>query len=343
MENLKLAHKRAKKDKNFYKEVKEVDENPDYYLKLIQDMLINKTYFVSDDDYEMFTKNDKGKIREIYKLDYAPHRIIQHALMIQIEDILRKTLIENTFASLKYRGIHRALSRLNKDVRKYPEETKYCLQIDVKKFYPTINHEINKQLYRKKFKDNDLLWLIDLLIDSLGDEEGIAIGSLFSQMNGNFYLSYFDHWIKEEKKVKFYYRYADDCLFLSDNKEDLHELLKEIKIYLCSNLKLRVKENHAIYPVDIRGIDFVGYRHFRNYILLRKSTSKKLIRKSRDIEKKMANGGRFTYKDYCSVNSYNGWIKWCNGRHLHEQWIEPNEIYADQYYDDNISKDRRKK
>lgn len=332
MDNLRLAHHRARKDKSFYREVKMVDSNEDYYLRQIQEMLKNKTYKVSESDYVMFKKNDKGKVREIFKLDYFPHRIVQHALLIQIEDVLFKHFIRNTFASLPTRGIHDTFKRLDHDLKRYPNETKYCLKIDIKKFYPSINHEVLKKQFRRKFKDPDLLWLIDVLIDSLGDGKGIAIGSLFSQWAGNFNLSPFDHWLKEEKKVRFYYRYCDDLVILSDDKSKLHSLLREIKNYLKNNLDLDVKENHKVFPVDKQGIDFVGYRHFRKYVLLRKSTAKNLIRKMRNIKKKVERGGNFTYTDYCSINSYKGWLKWCNGYNLYKKWIKPLEKYQEEYY-----------
>lgn len=103
-ENLQLAHKKARRYKSFYKEVKMVDSNEEYYLTQIQNMLIWKTYRVTSDDYIVFKKMDKGKEREIFKLDYFPHRIIQHAIMNVIEDILLKSFIGNTFASLPNRG-----------------------------------------------------------------------------------------------------------------------------------------------------------------------------------------------------------------------------------------------
>lgn len=76
LDNIKLAHTKASKDKSFYKEVQMVNEDVDYYAKQIQDMLINKTYTIKPSDYNMFKKIDKGKEREIFKLDYFPHRII---------------------------------------------------------------------------------------------------------------------------------------------------------------------------------------------------------------------------------------------------------------------------
>lgn len=109
MDNLRLAHRNAREDKSYYNEVKMVDKNEDYYLKQIQYMLKNKTYSLTSNDYIMFKKNDKGKVREIYKLDYFPHRIIQWALMLQIQNILLNTFIDNTFSSIPERGIHLCL------------------------------------------------------------------------------------------------------------------------------------------------------------------------------------------------------------------------------------------
>lgn len=353
MDNLKLAHKRAREDKSFYKEVKMIDSNPEYYLSQIQLVLEYKLYFVTQDDYEMFEKNDKGKIRKIFKLDYFPHRIIQWALILQIGDILYKNLIHHTFSSLPSRGIHKTLKELDYVLRNYPDETQDCLQIDVRKFYPNINHEINKSQYRKKFKDEDLLWLIDMLIDSLcldderdkinidtlpvNERKGIAIGSLFSQWDGNFYLSSLDHWLKEEKKVKWYFRYCDDLVILG-NKKYLHKLRLDIADYLKNNLKLQMKNNYKVFNVEKQGIDFIGYRHFRNYILLRKSIAKNLINTMRNIQRRIDNGKEFTKTDFGSINSYKGWVKWCSGYNLYMKWIKPLMPYYIQYYNKIIKK-----
>ena len=79
MENLKLAHQNAKKGKGWYKEVKMVDADPEKYLTMLQEMLINKTYHTSE--YETFIKRDSGKERLIYKLPYFPDRICQWAIL----------------------------------------------------------------------------------------------------------------------------------------------------------------------------------------------------------------------------------------------------------------------
>ncbi len=364
MDNLRLAYNKAKKDKMHYSEVQEIERDVDYYLFQIQDMLKSKTYNVSQEDYTMFTKNDKGKIRKIYKLKFFPHRIVQWALMLQIQDILLNTFIDNTFASIPNRGIHLCLGRLDKDLKSDIAGTQYCLKMDIRKFYPSINHEINKQQYRRKFKDDDLLWLIDMMIDSLvldsegdlvyvshvdeieflnmdkSDERGIAIGSLFSQWDGNYFMTPFDHWLKEEKKVKYYYRYCDDLVILHHDKEYLHQLRKNTENYLEMELDLQLKDNWQVFPVDVRGIDFVGYRHFRHYILLRKTTATQLKRRMVEILKKLKSGGELTYSEWCSVNSYRGWTMWCNGYNLTKKYIKPLEPYCKKYYLTKIKKGR---
>ena len=117
------------------------------------------------------------------------------------------------------------------------------------------------------------------------------------------------------------------------------------KIYDMDNLKLDLKEKYKIYPVDKQGIDFVGYRHFRKYTLLRKSIAKSLIRTMRDIQNKIDNGGEFDHHDYCSINGYKGWLRWCNGHNLYVKWIEPLMPYCNEYErslkNENISKHKK--
>jgi hypothetical protein len=106
------------------------------------------------------------------------------------------------------------LNKYLKDI----EGTKYCLKIDIKKFFPNINHNILKKLLRRKIKDNDLLWLLDEIIDSIDGDIGVPIGNYLSQYFANFYLAYFDHWLKEEKKVRYVIRYMDDIVCLTSIK-----------------------------------------------------------------------------------------------------------------------------
>ncbi len=336
MDNLILAHHNARKGKGWYHEVKMVDANPEYYLTKLQEMLINKTYRTSE--YETFIKKDSGKEREIFKLPYFPDRICQWAIMQVIEPYLLRNFTKDTYSAIPGRGIHQCLNRLKYALNHDVPESQYCLKLDCKKFYPSINHTILKEKYRRLFKDDDLLWLLDEIIDSTPGDTGIPIGNYISQYSGNFYLSEFDHWIKEVKKVKYYFRYMDDIVILGRSKEELHQLKREIEEYLWVKLKLKIKENWQVFPTYVRGIDFVGYRVFMNYSLLRKSTCKQFKRKMTALNKKRIEGKQLNYSEWCSINSYKGWLIHCNSYRLSEKYIKPIQQFAYDYYLQNIYK-----
>lgn len=334
MDNLKLAHKNARKGKGWYKEVCMVDNDNEYYLSILQEQLINQSYNTSD--YIIFEKQEGKKVREIYKLPYFPDRICQWALLQVIEPILMKQLVRDTYSAIPGRGIHLALDRVKTAIKNDREGIMYCLKLDVKKYYPNINHSILKSIYRKIFKDNKLLWLIDEIIDSTPGNKGIPIGNYMSQWSGNLYLSPFDHWIKEVKGVKYYYRYMDDIVILHSSKEFLHNLKNEIEEFLLGELDLELKDNWQVFPTAIRGIDFLGYRIFPDFVLLRKSTAKKLKSRVRDINKYLKTHDLMTYNQWCSLNSYNGWLLYCNSYRLQQKYIIPLKNEMLKFYEEVI-------
>ena len=341
MENLKLAHQNARKGKGWYQEVRMVDEDPEKYLGQLQEMLLNKTYNTSE--YVTFIKHDSGKDREIFKLPYFPDRICQWAILQVIEPYLVKNFIKNTYSAIPGRGIHLALHDIDQAVQHDVPGTQYCLKIDARKYYPSINHDILKKKYRKLFKDDDLLWLLDEIIDSTPGDTGIPIGNYLSQYSGNFYLSSFDHWMKEVKHVKYYYRYMDDIVVLGSDKKELHKLLLEIKEYFRKELKLTVKDNWQVFPTFVRGIDFVGYRTFLNYKLLRKSTCKQMKRKMNRLHKKVIDNNQLmNYSEWCAINSYKGWLIHCDSFRLSKKYsmkdfgktrstVKPDAVVIDEH------------
>ena len=303
MDNIALAHKNARKGKSHYAEVKKVNNNSNKYFTEIHNMLKDRTF--KNSEYEMFIKMDGGKDREIFKLPYFPDRIIQHCIMNVLEQLWVKTLIKDTYSSLKNRGIHKGLRRIRKALID-KENTEYCLKIDIKKFYPSIDHDILKQIIRKKIKDKNVLWLLDEIINSVS---GIPIGNYLSQYFGNLYLSELDHWAKEQKRCKYYFRYCDDIVILHSDKKHLSNLRKEISEYLKTELNLKLKSNWQIFPTNVRGIDFMGYRFFHNYILVRKSIVKNFKRKMKKA------------KSIEAIASYNGWFLWANTYNLKEKYL----------------------
>jgi len=319
MDNIKLAHRNARKGKLHYQEVQMVNGNEEYYLSKIQDMLKNKTF--RNSEYEIFIKRDSGKEREIYKLPYYPDRIIHHCIMNILEPIWVSTLITDTYSSLKGRGIHKGVNRIT-EALKDKNNTTFCLKMDVRKFYPSIDHDILKSIIRQKIKDPDVLWLLDEVIDST---DGVPIGNYLSQHFGNLYLSGLDHYMKEQMECKHYFRYCDDIVILHSDKNHLSNLRNVISNYLESNLNLTLKDNWQIFPVDKRGIDFLGYKFYHDHILLRKSIASRFKQRMNQIKKEHH---RLTPINIISgIMSYNGWMKYADCHNLQNKYIDSDIIH----------------
>ena len=297
IENLQLADSIARKGKSKQPGVILHDKNKEQNILKLHEVLKNKTYKTSE--YTTF-RIFEPKERLIFRLPYYPDRITHHAIMNILEPIFISTFTADTYSCIKGKGIHAASNAVKKALKE-TTGTRYCLKLDIKKFYPNVDHAILKALLRRKIKDNDLLWLLDEIIDSTS---GLPIGNYLSQYFANFYLTYFDHWIKEVKGVKYYFRYADDIVILSDSKEYLHELLSEIRSYMTEKLNLTIKDNYQVFPVTSRGIDFVGYVFRHTHTLLRKSIKQNFARML------------IKNKNDKSIASYKGWALHCNSKNL---------------------------
>jgi RNA-directed DNA polymerase len=302
IENLLLADRIARKGKLTQPGVIEHDRDKEANIQELHRILLAKTFRTSE--YTTFTIHEP-KERLIFRLPYFPDRILQHAVMNVLEPIFVSTFTADTYSCIKRRGIHAAARAIKESLKDIPG-TQYCLKLDIRKFYPSVDHGILKSLLRKKIKDQDLLQLLDGIIDSA---DGLPIGNYLSQYFANFYLSYFDHWLKEEIHIKHYFRYADDLVILSDNKPHLHQVLAEIRNYLQVNLRLDLKDNYQVFPVDARGIDFVGYVFYHTHTRLRKGIKKKFARM---LTRR---------KNRQSIASYKGWASHCDSKNLLKKLI----------------------
>ncbi len=319
VENLNDAERKARKAKGAQPGVRIFDRNREENIARLHDVLARCEYHTSP--YATFTIFEP-KERQICRLPYYPDRIVHHAIMNVMESVWVPMFTADTYSCIKKRGIHACAMSVKRTLAKYPQETTYCLKLDIRKFYPSIDHAILKQILRRKLKDERLLKLLDEIIDSHNTLPrsairymncGIPIGNYLSQYLANLYLTYFDHWLKEKKGVKFYWRYADDIVILSDNKDYLHNLLHDIRAYLWDNLKLTVKPNYQVFPVDKRGIDFVGYRFWHTHTLMRKCVKKNLCRAVAKLHKK---GIEDITQMRVALCGWIGWAKYCNSIHL---------------------------
>jgi hypothetical protein len=320
IENIKEAILKASKGKRNRGNVQKVLKDIDYYAEQIQSMLVNKTYVPSPYLEDKIKETASSKERNIFKPKYYPDQIIHWALMLKLSPTIMKGMYHYNCGSIPNRGIHYAHDAVKKWLKNDRKNTRYCVKIDISKFYPNVDTEILKALFRKRIKDKDTLWLIDSIIFS--HDKGLPIGNYTSQWFSNFYLQWFDHFVKERLGIKFYVRYMDDCCFFGNNKKKLHKARSEIQAYLKNELHLTVKGNWQLFKIDSRGVDFVGYRTFRNYSLLRKKTALRVSRRARKVKK----GLNITGKDASAIISYNGWLNHCNSHNFKVKHIYPLNI-----------------
>ena len=307
LDNIYLADSKARLNKRNRWGINKHDKHRDKENIELALKLRDLTYETSQ--YSTFTIYEP-KERLIFRLPYYPDRITHHAIMNIMEPIWTNIFIKQTYSCIKDRGIHNVAYDLKKVLNMYPEQTKYCLKMDIRKLYPSIDHNIlYNDILTKKIKDKKLLTLLKEIIYSA---DGVPIGNYLSQFFANLYLTYFDHWVKEELKCKFYFRYADDIVILSDNKDYLHNVLVSIKTYLKEVLKLKLKPNYQIFPVVSRGIDFVGYKFFHTHTLIRKSIKIRLFRLIAKYKKKKISRTELKRR----IQAYLDWLKYCDSKNL---------------------------
>lgn len=306
IKNVEYADVRARQNKRSKYGINKHDENRQEENISLAKSLADSSYKTSP--YTTF-KIYEPKERIIFRLPYFPDRIAHHAIMNILEPIWKSVFISNTYSCIKGRGINKCRADVRKTLDRYPDKTIYCLKLDIKKCYPSLKHDVLKRIIRKKIKDKGLLVVLDEIIDS---SDGVPIGNYLSQYFANLYFAYFDHWIKEECKVKFYFRYADDIVILHSDKKFLHNLLVAIKFYMHEILKVEIKSNYQIFPVDSRGLDFVGYRFYHTHTLLRKSIKQRLKKSINNYLR-----GKIGIEELQkTLSSYFGWCKYCDSKHL---------------------------
>lgn len=280
-ENLLLASKKAQKGKRFKDSTALFNLNLEKELLKIQRQLMDKTY--RPGKYKEFVVCEPVK-RLISAAPYRD-RVVHHALCNVIEPLFERAFIYDTYANRRLKGTHKAIDRFQGYMQKY----RYVLKCDIKKFFPSIDHEILCGLLQKKIADPDALWLIKRIIESSNPQEavsdyvggdslfalhehrkGLPIGNLTSQFFGNLYLNGFDHFIKDGLGRKAYLRYVDDFAVFGNDKEELWKIKDRMDEYLgLLRLKLHKKKTR-IFPVK-NGCEFLGFYIYPNFRKVKKA------------------------------------------------------------------------
>ena len=282
-ENLRLAFWKAAKGKRDRSEVISFIKDFDNNIKKLKDQLLNRNL---DIGHYYFFKVHDPKPRSICAASF-PERVLHHAIMNVCEPILDSYAIHDSYACRKGKGTHRA----KKKAQTYTREYNWYLKLDIRKYFDSIDHFIMIRLLSRRIKDMELILLFQRLLDTYQTEtgKGMPIGNLISQHLANFYLGYFDHWVKEIRKVKPYIRYMDDFILFGHDKAYLKNELEEIKLFLATELELELKHNIQLNRCA-RGVPFLGFRIFEGKIDLSPRSRQRFVQKFRQYERKLSHG-----------------------------------------------------
>jgi hypothetical protein len=301
IKNLQIAYKntcKGKRDTYSYLEFKQFDQ---YNLLQIQKELISGNYKIGN--YRHFYIYDPKK-RLISALSFKD-RIVQHALCNIITNIFDKTFLPNSFACRKNFGTHKGVIYIQSLLRKY--NYKYFLKTDFSRYFPSINTNILHKMIRKKIKCNKTYKLVTEIVPF--NTIGIPIGNLTSQLFANVYGNTIDYYLKHNLKINHFARYMDDIVVLGNNYKELYEIYNKIQKYSKYLLKLKISKWNV--SSTQKGINFLGYRIWKDYKLIRRLS---VIKAKRKVKKYLETNNKEKLQRFLA--SWHGHIQWGNSYNL---------------------------
>lgn len=267
--------KRKRKDVQFFE--RHLEDN---LFQLQQDL---KFFQYSHSPYDQFYVTDP-KQRHISKASVRD-RVVHQIVYDTLTTVLDKKFIFHSLSSRLEKGTHVGIAHLHCMTRKISRNGTrpcYALKMDIRRFFDSVDHSVLKQLLRNSIKDENVLKTTDMIIDSFKvgtgsiGPVGIPLGNVTSQLFANVYLHELDHFVKHDLKEKYYLRYCDDFIILSNDKSHLETLIVSIREFLAENLRLELHPKKVTIRKLHQGIDFVGYVLFEKHMLVRTRSKQRM-------------------------------------------------------------------
>lgn len=288
IENLLLTWERFLRGKKHKKDVIQFQAEFSTNIANLYADLKNRTYVHGP--YSAFNISDP-KPRNIHKATVRD-RVLHHLIYKEFYWHFHTRFIYDSYSCRKHKGTHRALNRFRnfaRTVSKNHTRTCFVLKCDIKKFFASIDHAILTKILERHIADPDIRWLINQVVSSFyatTPRVGLPLGNLTSQLLVNVYMHEFDMYLKQELRVKYYIRYADDFVILSDDKKYLEDILSKLHVFLNEKLCLTLHEYKVYIKTYDSGVDFLGWVHFPHHRQLRTTTKRKVIRMMKGYPKR---------------------------------------------------------
>lgn len=242
--------------------------------------LVDKTYCHCP--YEAFRISDP-KPRDIYKASVRD-RLLHHAVYRKLYEVFDRVFIADSFSCRVGKGTHRAMDRFRifagKESHNHTRTT-WVLKCDIRKFFVNIDHYILLDLVARRIADGDIRSLLAEIIGSFNSGKegiGLPLGNLTSQLLANVYMNELDQFVKNGLREKYYIRYADDFVVLSESRTHLESLVPKITAFLHERLRLELYPDKLFIKTIASGVDFLGWVHFLDHRVLRTTTKKRMVR-----------------------------------------------------------------
>jgi len=315
-ENIELAIDKASRQKRHHHAVARVLADKRKYAEEIRQILIENNYQPSPYKIREIKDGATGKIRTICCPKFYPDQIIHWAVMMPLQEVFMRGMYAWSAGGIPGRGAHRAMKRCQRWMIEDRKHTKYCLKLDIRKFYQSVDNGQMKARLRRLIKDERALALLDKIIDS---HEGLPIGNYTSVWLSDLYLQDLDRHIKQTLGIKHYIRYVDDMVLFDSSKRRLHKARQSIEDFIGSRLSLVLKGNWQVFPLAVRDLDFLGYRINRQRVILRKRTALRIRRRI----KRIARTGRMSIKAATALVSYWGMLVYCDSLNYRAKHVDP--------------------
>ena len=209
-EKLMEAHIKSRKGKTSKEEIIKFNLKQEEYITWLLEQLKNKTY--SHGEYKVFYITEP-KLRKIERSKYIDRIVHRWYVDNFMQEYFVKQFITTTYACIKKRGTHKAVLAVQKGMKhcKRIWGEYYILKMDIAKFFQNIDKDILIKILESKIKDKNLMWLTKEIVYSSEGKKSLPIGNYTSQIFANIYLNEIDQYVKHKLKIKYYYRYMDDC------------------------------------------------------------------------------------------------------------------------------------
>ncbi|MEK7554429.1 MAG: reverse transcriptase/maturase family protein [Patescibacteria group bacterium] len=243
------------------------------------------------------------KPRQIHKASVRD-RLVHHAIYRILYPRFDKLFIADSYSCRLGKGTHKALRRFkyfSNIASKNNTRTVWVLKCDIKKFFANIDHEILFSLLEKRIQDKNIIDLLKNIVSSFSVKPsvGLPLGNLTSQLLVNIYMNEFDQFAKHTLKARHYLRYADDFVFLSDDRSWIESLIPRIQEFLTMRLRLTLHPDKLFIKTVASGVDFLGWVHFPDHRVLRTATKRRMFRGLRKTKGKNA-----TIQSYLGLMSH---------------------------------------